>query len=208
MLDGSSIAEGVPLVSAEGYAALTVSQAAVRFTSAAIQGAAPETTFTGVSGDWISENGVITQRTAEMRDFLTTSGIQAERYIVSIDITLPELATSPDAGGGLVFHMGGRENLAGGHMVRFHRGGQELLWGWYDASGVFQYEAGQPLTLSDARTHTLTVNVRADQYDVAVDGTAVLNGIPLRSAGGWIGLLSFGGGVSFANFRLAITGET
>jgi len=163
-----------------------------------------ETSFTSMSGDWVRENGIITQRALDRVDFLTASGIQGERYIVTVDITLPSSADVPEAGGGLVFHMRQRDSLAESQMVRFHQNGQEILWGWYDAAANFQYEGGQPLPASDSLTRTLTLIVRGDLYDIVVDDMPMQSDLPLQNGSGYIGLLSYRGNVSFANFRLVI----
>lgn len=167
-----------------------------------------ETRFTGMSGDWIRENGLITQRALDRLDYLTASGIQGTRYLVSVEITLPTAQDVPEAGGGLVFHMPQRDSFAGSQMVRFHQNGLELLWGWYDESGIFQYEGGQPLPVSDSQTRLLTLVVRADRYDIRVDDAPVVSDLPLRNSSGYIGLMSYRGGVSFADFRLVIGAES
>lgn len=162
------------------------------------------TQFTSMSGDWIRENGVITQRSLDARDFMTASGIQGERYIMSVSVTLPTAEQVPEAGGGLVFHMLQRDSLAGSEMVRFHQNGQELLWGSYDAAGAFQYQGGQPLPQGSSQTRQLTLIVRGDHFDILVDDQVIQQDLALQSGSGYIGLISYRGNVSFANFRLTI----
>ncbi|MFN8529666.1 MAG: hypothetical protein U0670_13740 [Anaerolineae bacterium] len=162
------------------------------------------TQFTSMNGDWVRENGVITQRSLDTRDFMTASGIQGERYIMSVSVTLPTTDQVPEAGGGLVFHMVQRDSLAGSEMVRFHLNGQEILWGSYDDAGTFQYQGGQPIPQSGSQTRQLTLIVRGDRFDILVDDQVIQQDLPLQAGSGYIGLISYRGNVSFANFRLTI----
>lgn len=182
-----------------------VAPAVVEPTAAPIESeSVGEPSFTSMSGDWVRENGIITQRALDRVDFMTASGIQGERYIVTVAVTLPSAADVPEAGGGLVFHMRQRDSLAESQMVRFHQNGQEILWGWYDAAANFQYQGGQPLPASDSLTRTLTLIVRGSVYDIVVDDVPLQSDLPLQTGSGYIGLLSYRGNVSFANFRLVI----
>ncbi len=182
---------------------VVVEPAVVPTTVAPVESAG-ETSFTSMSGDWVRENGIITQRALDRVDFMTASGIQGERYIVTVEITLPSAADVPEAGGGLVFHMRQRDSLAESQMVRFHQNGQEILWGWYDAAASFQYQGGQPLPASESLTRTLTLIVRGSMYDIVVDDVSLQSDLPLQTGSGYIGLLSYRGNVSFTNFRLVI----
>jgi hypothetical protein len=46
--------------------------------------------------------------------------------------------------------------------------------------------------------------VSRDSYSVLVDEATVARDIPLQSDGGWIGLLSFRGPVTFSDFNLRL----
>jgi len=46
----------------------------------------------------------------------------------------------------------------------------------------------------------MTLTVRADAFDIDVDGTEVVNNVSLSTTSGWIGLVAFGGTVVFSDF--------
>ena len=137
-------------------------------------------------------------------DYIAGTGVAGESYRASVEITLPDGDELSDAGGGLVFHMNGREDPSSGYMVRFAEGGQEIFWGAYDAEGVFQGLGSSPLDLERGVPHELTLLVRSGDYDILVDDDVLVSGIPLERESGWIGLISFRGPVSFSNFQLTI----
>lgn len=220
ILDGVQIAEGIPITRVDGYIGLTNSQSIVTFTRVQVvvpqpdmpaeATATPETGSTAldlntISGQWETSGYTTVQTASDTVDYIAGMGVFAEAFRVSVDITLPTDIT--DAGGGLIFHMNGRDNPALGSMVRFANGGSEIFWGVYDENGVFTGQGGAPLDLEAGVLHTLTVIVRRGSYDILVDAVTVIQNVPLTRGDGWIGLISFRGPVTFANLRLSI-GET
>ncbi len=223
VLDGTAIASGIALSSSGGHIGLTASQSVVAFssvevetasaagtqeataeaTAAATAQASTNVTLDTISGTWMSAGSVFTQTDNVQSDAIAGVGISAGKFSVSVDITLPDGVA--DAGGGLVFHMKEHNDPADGAMVRFSSDGQQIFWGTYDDQAVFQGAGSSPLKLTAGQPHRLTLNVRASNYDILVDGQAVVTGVPLTSTSGWIGLVGFRGPVRFTNFELTLS---
>jgi hypothetical protein len=190
------------------YIGLTASQSVVAFDEVTVTGGALPAISTAninadaATGDWRTVDGVITQTATEKTDYIAGTGLAGEQFSISVDIALPD--DTPDAGAGLVFHMDGRDDRSSGYMVRFSNSGQELFWGRYDADGMFTGEGSVPLNLSEAASHTLLLTVREGSFDIDVNGTAIVESIPHTRDSGWIGLVSFGGPVTFSNVNLQL----
>lgn len=207
-LDGQTLVENVPILAptSPAYVGLTASQSVVAFDAVEVLTAqAPTTTdidLRATTGDWLTEGEVITQRASANTDFIAGTGLAGEQFRISAAITLPE--DNPEAGGGLVIHMNGRDDPALGTMVRFSEGGTGLFWGAYDAEGVFAGAGDVPLSLSPGAAHNLTLIVADASMAIQVNGEIVAEAIPLTRSGGWIGLVSFSGPVIFSDVQLQL----
>ncbi|MBK9751327.1 MAG: hypothetical protein IPO91_31790 [Chloroflexi bacterium] len=216
-LDGAELAAGVPLFARQGAVGLAAAQSVVAFDRVEVRAlqAAPtaeatvmptppptEVDFNGVSGTWVTQDGVTIQSDAEATDYFAGTGIAGESYRVSVNVKLS--AAPDDAGGGIVFHMAERDNHAFGAMVRFANGGNEIFWGSYTADRVFVGLGGAGLDLDWSVAHRLTIDVMAGSYSISVDDEPLVNSVPLDRASGWIGLVSFRGPVSFSEFTLTM----
>lgn len=204
----SNIAINAPNESA--YIGLTTSQSVVAFNQVDVFTLEDtETSMTtanidteAASGTWIIEGGVVSQLEAAGVDYVAGIGLAGEQFAFSVDITLPD--DMPESGAGIVFHMDGRDDQRLGHMVRFGAGGRELFWGRYDAEGVFIGEGGVPLTLDTDASYNLALIVRDADFDIQVNGETVVREVPLQRTSGWVGLISFGGPVTFTDIRLQL----
>ncbi len=211
-LDDTEVATDIPINSptAAGYIGLTASQSVVAFDAVTVSAMGePSTTVANIdaeaaNGNWVVDDGVIQQTDTENTDYVAGTGLAGEQFTVSVRITLPP--DNPDAGGGIVFHMGGRDDPHQGYMVRFGSGGQEIFWGRYNADGVFMGEGGVPLNLMAGEAYQLLLNVREDSFDIQVNDDMIVGMIPLESGSGWIGLVSFGGPITFTDIRLQLGG--
>lgn len=212
-LDGTVIAENIPYEPHGTHIGLTASQSVVAFESVEVftaldtapATAVPSTTqldLSVITGTWVNENGIITQTSDAASDAITGIGIAAETFTFNVSIVLPEGVA--DAGAGIVFHMSGRDNPAGGEMLRFGSGGTEIFWGSYDETRAFQGQGGTGVQITPGQPHALTVVVHAGLFDIAVDGQTVATAVPLTSQSGWIGLVSFRGPVVFSNVSLTL----
>ncbi|MFN8529664.1 MAG: hypothetical protein U0670_13730, partial [Anaerolineae bacterium] len=216
LLDGVILAENVPLMNAvtPSYIGMTASQSITAFESISVTApdTAPATTSlvtggidtTAAVGDWQVSGTSVTQQLPELTDYFAGTGIAAETFTLSVDVQLS--TDNPQAGGGLVFHMTGRDNPSGGAMVRFGSGGSEVFWGEYSPDGVFTGTGGAPLTSTPGELLALQITVRSSAYDVSVNGTVIAEGLPITRADGWIGLISFSGPVTFSNIQLTMGG--
>lgn len=163
--------------------------------------------LTAESGSWsVTASGVHTQTATDPTDYFSPTGVIGQHYTASVEILLPTAESVTDAGGGLVFHTLSRDSVAGGQLVRLHRNGAELLWGSYDANGNFVFGGTTPVNAVPGQPHTLTIVVRAGNFDVLVDGQMVTATLPLSTNEdeGWISLMSYRGPVTFSNFRLTV----
>lgn len=209
-LDDTEIATNIPINSpiATGYIGLTASQSVVAFDAVTVSSMAESSTTVAnidaeaANGNWVVDGGVIRQIDSQNTDYVAGTGLAGERFTVSVRITLP--ADNPDAGGGIVFHMDGRDDPRQGYMVRFGSGGQELFWGRYNADGVFTGEGGVPLNLIAGEAYQLLLNVRENSFDIQVNNETLVGMIPLERGSGWIGLVSFSGPITFTDVSVQL----
>ncbi len=157
------------------------------------------------AGDWVQENGVIVQRSTQPADLFAGSNLSGEQYTASTDVLWPPQAGG-DMGGGLIFHMQSPNELAGAQMVRFHRNGQEVLWGYFNEQGAFQGEGGAAVSLEGGKPHTLAIVVKETTFDFLVDGVVAATELPLHGQGGGIGLIAYGGPITFSNLQMDANG--
>jgi hypothetical protein len=211
-LDGSILAENIPVVMRGGYAGLVTAQSHVRFddfrlfTIDGVVETSPQpeaniNQFEAVNGTW-AFGEEITQSDNDTTDYIAGTGIAGETYRISVTIDLPD--GLDDAGAGIIFHMAGRDDHANGQMVRFSNGGQELFWGTYDENRQFTGAGSTPLGIDMQVPNTLTLTVRAETYDIAINDETIVQDIPVDSRFGWVGLIAFRGPVSFTNFTLGL----
>jgi hypothetical protein len=192
------------LASADTKAADTAAAAAVR-AQGAQGGEAGAFELLPGAGDWVRDGGAIVQRSGQLADLFAGSSLLGSQYTASVDVLWPAQG-GEQIGGGLIFHMGSPGELAGAQMVRFHRNGQELLWGHFDEQGVFQGEGGAGLALEAGKPHTLSIVVAETSFDVLVDGNVAAAKLPLQRQTGGIGLIAYGGPVTFTNLVMNSNG--
>jgi len=213
-LDEQLHAQNIPLNTRSGHVGLTTSASAVAFDSVEVYSleAGQQTPTTGldlleldiISGEWFQEEGVIRQTVDEATDYLVSTGVAAEDYVLSVDILLADQGDVSDTGGGVVFHMPSPDSKQNAHMIRFGNAGQEVFWGYYDADEAFVGQGGAEVDLDPAVTQTLTLLVESSTYEILVNGETVGADIPLQQETGWISLLSYRGPVTFSNFSLSL----
>jgi len=215
VLDGAPIVSGIRYTPQGDHIGLTASQSVVAFERVEVFGAAADSQSTPVvevtpavstntielstiTGAWVNDNGVITQSNEAAVDSIVGVGVAGQVFTVSVSILLP--SGIADAGAGLVFQMRGRDDQTNGQIVRLGSGGNEVLWGRFDQTSIFQGQSGIRLNLTPNTPHRMTLTVRADTFDIDLDGTTVVNNVSLSTAWGWIGLVAFGGPVVFSDF--------
>lgn len=231
-LDGFLLAADVPLHQNYGYVGLVTVQSTASFdqiqvgdlvdlatatTTAdpsvlALQlapGAAVDTNASSdrrvLSGQWEIEEGVYRQISPAPADYILNTGVYASNYRIEATIALP---VKPDAGGGFVLHMPERGRKNGASIVRLINGGTGLFWGVYDAAGTFlgrQSVELPPKPEGDNVFH-LRVEVRGAEMDLFVDEVEIARGIQLPRSEGWVGLIAFGGPVTFTDLQITVAG--
>ncbi len=200
ILDGTSVAENIPLTSTRGYIGLTSSQSVTVFESVEVIPAESSLQLSALNGQWQSDNGQFTQTGTDAVDYVAATGISADAFTLGVDILLPADTTWPDVGGGVIFDMRAADDFALGTLVRFSDNGQTLFWGTFDENRAFTGSGSVPLALDWSVPHRLQITVQSGRYAISVDGQAIAADLPTAQPGGWIGLASFRGPVTFSNF--------
>jgi hypothetical protein len=213
-LDGTLIARDLPLEQNQGYIGLLTSQSSSAYSRVAVD--AIESTslddagigqldgFSNLSvlgGRWSTEDGRTIQEVTDEGDYILNLGAFATEYSMEAEITLPE---DSNAGAGFIFHMADPGSRRGAHIARFINGGSGLFWGFFDEASDFQGRGSVPLDL-EGDTFLLRLEVAGDSMTLWVDNEPVLEDVPLNRNDGWIGLISFGGPVTYENLRVLIT---
>jgi hypothetical protein len=225
-LDGVLLASDLPLRQNYGYLGLVTVQSKATFDSIAIDGLETAPAITPVqplsaagiytdsttatdrrvlSGQWEIEQGVYRQLAPDAGDYVLNSGVYASNYRIEADIALP---TKPDAGAGFTIHMPERGQRNGATVVRFINGGDGLFWGVFDASGIFlgRGSVTLPEKAEGDNLHRLLVDVRGNVMDILVDDESVAEEIVLPRSEGWVGLVAYGGPVTFTNLQITVGG--
>lgn len=112
---------------------------------------------------------------------------------------LPSAQDVLERDGALIVRMVSKDSRAGGQLVRLHRNGQEVLWGYLDEGERFVCEGGAPLPPSAETSRTLALKVEAETFDIMVDGQVISERLPLRTRTGWVGLVAYRGPVVYAD---------
>ncbi|MFN8442649.1 MAG: hypothetical protein U0175_17880 [Caldilineaceae bacterium] len=154
-----------------------------------------------VNGDWTVTNGTYTQNIPDAADYILNTGIYASDYTAEALITL---ATKPDSSGGLVFHMPDRGRKSGAFMVRIIRGGAAIFWGSFDESGTFLGRASAELPKSEDSIYHLVIRVAGNRLAISVDDQEIAKDILMPRSEGWIGLLAFGGPITFSDVKITV----
>jgi len=208
VLDGETIATDISLNSTKGYVGLTASQSSVAYDAVEIYAFSDRASVLDdvdtINGEWISDGDTLIQISNETTDYIAGVGLAGEAYTMSVDIRLP--IEPNNAGGGVVFHMDDRDNPTNGVMVRLADGGQGIFWGTYNVNGIFSGEGSRPLDVDTTEPIRLSVAVNQNNYTIQVNDELVAQDISLTQSQGWIGLISFRGGVEFSNLNISIDG--
>lgn len=227
-LDDFLLASDVPLQRNNGHIGMITVQTAAEYESAEISGeatapAASQTpasvqpltapgVYSGtlgfpdqavVSGKWKVDQGVYSQTVPDPADYILNTGLYAANYTIQSDVLL---ANKPELGGGVVLQAPERGRKAGATVVRFTGGGDGLFWGVYDEAGAFRGReaVNLPQKPEGETGYVLRVDVRGNTMDIYVDGDKVIENALLPAGQGWIGLVAYGGPVTFANVQVTV----
>ena len=212
-LDDRLIVQAVPYQSGynSGYFGLVTSRSHVVYDEVAVDGVGA--IFKGtyenmdgftdqriVSGKWTIENNKATQTVTDVSDYIWNTGVQASEYSVSARITLPKTS---DAGGGFIIHMSERGTKNNSYIVRFKDGGKAIWWGAINEDGKFKGQGSAQLEIAGSEI-VLKLVVKLDTLNIYVNDVELVSDIKLNSQEGWIGLLAYGGPVTFQDVKLEV----
>jgi hypothetical protein len=212
-LDDRMIVQSVLYTSGynSGYFGLVTSRAHVIYDEVAVDGvgAVFKGTYSSmdgftdqriVSGKWKIQNNKATQTVTDVSDYIWNTGVQASDYTISAKITLPNTAIS---GGGFIIHMSERGTKNNSYIIRLKDGGSAIWWGEINAEGKFK---GQGSTKIDktGNASVLKLIVKLDKVTILVNDKEIVKDVTITSQDGWIGLLAYGGPVTFEDVKLDV----
>ena len=210
-LDDKPVVSDLPLQSESGYIGLITVRSSATFESVTVDGATAKprdvttvsdgfTDLRVLNGTWNNGGGVFRQTVPNLADYLVNTGAAGSVFTAEVKITL---SNTPDVGGGLIFHMGDRGGKKNAYVVRLRDGGKGIWWGSTDETGKFK---GQGLaTLTDAgKSFVLKVVVNFDRARILVNNKEIVDDVSLNRQDGWIGLLAYGGPVTFENLKISL----
>ena len=231
-LDDFLLAADLPLMQNYGYVGLITVQSSAEFIRTQVDGrgatvpSAAQTPVTSLplaaagvysgtlgfpdegilSGRWEVEAGVFRQTSADVADYIYTTGLYAANYSIDADIFLPDMR---DVGGGLMLQMPERRSKVGATVVRLIKGGQGIFWGVYDEAGIFRGRGSVdlPLRPEGETGYRLHVDGKGDRLDIFLDDVLIAEAVTLPRAEGWIGLVAFGGPVALGNVQVVVLDE-
>jgi len=212
-LDNRLIVQGVPYESgySAGYFGLVTSQSSVVYDEVVVDGVGA--VFKGtyedmdgftdqriVSGKWTIENNKAAQTVTAVSDYVWNTGVQASEYTISAKITLPDTA---DSGGGFIIHMGERGSKNNSFIVRLKDGGKAIWWGSINGEGKFKGQGSANIRATGS-VFLLKLVVARDKFTIFVNDVEIVKDVTMPLQEGWIGLLAYGGPVTFENVRLEV----
>lgn len=213
-LDDRLIVRGVPFGSGKnsGYIGLLTSVASVAYDEVRIQrlGTSFKSNYTlldgfsdqrTISGTWTLTSNKISQSVPDLADYAWNTGVSAAKYTLSAKIILP--ATPIEAGGGFILHMPERGTKDNATLVRLTQGGQGIWWGTTDDQGKFKGQGSAKLQI-EGNTCAIKVIVNKNQMSIFVNDRLITDAVQMPGVEGWIGLVAYGGPVSFEDVILEV----
>ncbi len=210
-LDDKPVVSDLPLQSESGYIGLITVRSSATFESVIVDGAKAKpreakpasdgfNDLRVLNGTWNSDGGVFRQTVPNLADYLINTGAAGSVFTAEVKITL---SNTPDVGGGLVFHMADRGSKKNAYVVRLRDGGKGIWWGSTDEAGKFKGQGSATLT-GASKSFALKVVVKFDRASILVNDKEIVNDVPLSRPDGWIGLLAYGGPVTFENLKISV----
>jgi hypothetical protein len=212
-LDGTLIASDLPLQQNYGYMGLLTSQSSAAYDqvvvdaieakpleNTAIDDADGFNNVTVLGGLWTTENNQTIQEVTEEGDYILNLGIFASEYTMEAEISLPE---DSYAGAGFIFHMPDSGSRRGAQIARLINGGSGVFWGSFDDTSAFQGRGSAALDLP-GNTFLLRLEVAGELMNLWVNDELIQENIPLDRRDGWIGLITFGGPVTYDGLKVLI----
>ncbi len=212
-VDEKLIVQAVPYGTGQnsGYIGLLTSRTSAVYDEVAVDGVGAifkgtYTTLDGftdqrvVSGKWEITNSKAIQSVTDPADYIWNTGVQASQYTVTAKVTLPNTAAS---GAGFIIHMSERGTKKNAYVIRLKDEGKSIWWGSTNADGKFNGQ-GSAAVNATGKTFILKITVNLDAMTVFVNDTQIVADIKLPAQDGWVGLLSYGGPVTFEDVTLEV----
>jgi hypothetical protein len=148
-----------------------------------------------LAGDWVSANGIYTQRNVDGYDFISMLDLEAQaHYQLDVKLRLGE----GTMGGGFIYNAPVKTARAGAQIVDMDSQGSVLRWGRYDEKGAYIYQGSAKIDppVSDGQWHSLRLVTHADTSVVSIDGVEI-GTINNLSKSGFYGLTTSSNTVDF-----------
>ncbi len=213
-LDDKIITQNVPYGTRQnnGFIGLLTSVSSVTYDEVTVDGigAAFKGNYTNldgftdqriISGKWAINNNKITQSVPDPADYVWNTGVQASNYTVTAKITLPK--GSKTAGAGFILNMSERGTKNNAFIARLTNGGQGFWWGQTDEKGKFKGQGSINLS-STVNSAVVQIMVKDGLMSLNIDGKKIISDIKMSQVDGWIGLVSYGGPVTFEELKLEV----
>ncbi len=145
--------------------------------------------WVAINGAWSFQNGNFVQTRTDGFD-LTAIYTKTTYKNFSYQIGLTHQQGS---GAGLVFNMPNSDRLTGSSMVRYSdKRDNALIWGYFDANGVYKNQGYAEVNHAGTDHHTLRVTSGESSYSIYLDDRMVIQSVPFGSNqnNGYIGLLT------------------
>ena len=205
-LNGVDIVNDVPLATSSGYVGLTTSQTTAIFDQTEVRSPTVESLILELQpqeGDWSTDGSVVTQNDDAATNVHRSVGVYGEVFTAQVIVKLPDRRSNAQAG--LLFHASDTQNIRGAHWVRLANDGIQLLWGVVDNDLNYIQNGVADLDTVIADSRLLTLQVKANTYDILVDNKTIEQGISVERSGGWLSFSASGGPTQFSNFKLSLT---
>ncbi|MCX6050596.1 MAG: DUF1080 domain-containing protein, partial [Chloroflexi bacterium] len=143
---------------------------------------ADQTRWITSSGEWRFEAGALVQQKPDGYDHNILTVGQFSKFTLRTTFRHRQ-----GSGGGVIFNLPDPTTKSNSHLVRYFED-DGLVWGYFDAKGVFVGQGHSPVAAPGDQPHTLQVSVDGATYLVMLDNQLVAKNIPLLSKQGHIGL--------------------
>ncbi|MBK6646226.1 MAG: hypothetical protein IPG44_10860 [Anaerolineales bacterium] len=142
-----------------------------------------------INGDWKFANGNFEQTKVDGFDFAAVYTKTAfENFSIQTGFSHVE-----GSGAGILFNMPNTDRLAGASMVRYSdRRDNAIVWGYFDANGVYKNQGYADVPNAGADRHTLRIVGAEKSYSIYLDDRLIVQAAPYESgySAGYFGLVT------------------
>lgn len=156
--------------------------------------------WTTFSGQWMVEQGKLVQTQPDGFDHGATTGDKLQGFVMSV-----RLLHRQGTGGGILFQLATPSAQKSGHMVRFFED-NIIAWGYFEANGNFVGQGNAKVQPIGNQPQLLKVNVKNGTYSITLNDKLLVEGVPLMSKDGYVGLTASKSVVEFDQVQI-VTSE-